>query len=76
MKAGAAIRIYPGIVHRRCQTNPLAGGVVRIEVARIAALYLACLVAPKWVLPAVAAVGLIESLVSLRSRAAAPKFGA
>ena len=44
--------------------------------ALIAALYLACLVAPKWVLPAVATIGLIESVVSLRARAASPKFGA
>jgi hypothetical protein len=49
---------------------------VRARPALIAALYLACLVAPKWVLPAVATIGLIESVASLRSRAAAPKFGA
>jgi len=46
------------------------------RAALIAALYLACLVAPKWVLPAVATIGLIESVVSLRARAASPKFGA
>jgi len=49
---------------------------VRARPALIAALYLACLVAPKWVLPAVATIGLIESVASLRARAAAPKFGA
>ena len=49
---------------------------VRGRPALIAALYVACLVAPKWVLPAVAAIGLIESVASLRARAAAPKFGA
>ena len=49
---------------------------VRARPALIAALYLACMVAPKWVLPAVAAIGLIESVAALRARAAAPKFGA
>jgi len=49
---------------------------VRGRPALIAALYVACLVAPKWVLPAVATIGLIESVASLRARAAAPKFGA
>jgi hypothetical protein len=49
---------------------------VRARPALIAALYLACIVAPKWVLPAVATIGLIESVASLRARAAAPKFGA
>jgi hypothetical protein len=48
---------------------------VRARPALIAALYLACIVAPKWVLPAVAAIGLIESVAALRARAAAPKFG-
>src|SRR3984957_11493089 len=49
---------------------------VRGRPALIAALYVACLVAPQWVLPAVATIGLIESVASLRARAAAPKFGA
>jgi hypothetical protein len=49
---------------------------VRGRPALIAGLYVACLVAPKWVLPAVATIGLIESVASLRARAAAPKFGA
>ena len=48
---------------------------VRARPALIAALYLACIVAPKWVLPAVAAIGLIESVAALRARAAAPKYG-
>jgi hypothetical protein len=39
--------------------------------ALIAALYLACFVAPKWVLPLVAAIGLVESVAMLRKRAAA-----
>lgn len=41
--------------------------------ALIAALYLACLIAPRWVLPAVAVVGLIESFARLRARAAAAR---
>jgi hypothetical protein len=40
----------------------------------IAALYLACIVAPRWVLPAIAMIGLIESFVALRTRAAARPF--
>jgi hypothetical protein len=40
----------------------------------IAALYLACLVAPRWVLPAIAMIGLIESFAALRTRAAARPF--
>jgi len=39
--------------------------------ALLIAMYLACLVAPRWVLPVVAVVGLIESAASLRARAAA-----
>jgi hypothetical protein len=46
----------------------------RLRPAMILALYLACAVAPKWVLPALAAIGLIESAISLRARAATPKF--
>jgi hypothetical protein len=37
----------------------------------IVALYVACLVAPKYVLAAVALIGLVESVASLRARAAA-----
>jgi hypothetical protein len=40
----------------------------------IAALYLACIVAPRWVLPALAMIGLIESFVAMRARAAARPF--
>jgi hypothetical protein len=36
----------------------------------IIALYLACAVAPRFVLPAVAVIGLVESIASLRARAA------
>jgi hypothetical protein len=39
--------------------------------ALIAALYLACLIASRWVLPAVALIGLLESFARLRARAAA-----
>jgi hypothetical protein len=39
--------------------------------ALLIAMYLACLVAPRWVLPAVAVVGVVESAASLRARAAA-----
>ena len=39
--------------------------------ALMIALYLACLVAPRWVLPAVALLGLVEGVVKLRARAAA-----
>jgi hypothetical protein len=40
----------------------------------IVALYLACVVEPRFVLPAIALVGLIESAASLRARAAAHPF--
>ena len=40
----------------------------------IAALYLACFVAPLWVFPAIAIIGLIESFAALRTRAAARPF--
>lgn len=42
------------------------------RIALIGALYLACGVAPHWVLPPVAAIGLIESFVGLRARSLAP----
>jgi hypothetical protein len=42
--------------------------------ALIAALYLACLVAPRWILPAIAVIGMIESLAALRARAAIRPF--
>ena len=41
--------------------------------ALIAALYLACLIAPRWVLPAIAAIGFIESFARLRARAASAR---
>ena len=40
----------------------------------IAALYLACSVAPLWVFPAIAIIGLVESFAALRTRAAARPF--
>ena len=40
----------------------------------IAALYLACFVAPLWVFPAIAIIGLVESFAALRTRAAARPF--
>lgn len=42
------------------------------RMALIGALYLACLVAPQWVLPPVALIGLAESFAGLRARALAP----
>jgi len=42
------------------------------RMALIGALYLACALAPQWVLPPVAVIGLLESFAGLRARSLAP----